>query len=96
MKRLIKSTIKRIWGLTNVVRRPLRRKLDALLGGTIRDPIAQHLHALNVSHHEMNIALNSCIREIARLELQVEELRLQLLEGRGDADSPDDRGAVAA
>jgi hypothetical protein len=84
VKRLIKSAIKRAWGLTGVVRRPVRRKLDALFGGMIRDPIAQHLHALNVSHHEMNITLNSCVREIARLEMQVEELRLQLVEERGE------------
>ncbi|QDV35763.1 hypothetical protein [Tautonia plasticadhaerens] len=86
MKRLIKSSIKKVWGLTDVVRRPVRRKLDALLGGTIRDPIAQHLHALNVSHHEMNISLNSCVREIARLEMQVEQLRIQLAEGRAGAE----------
>lgn len=79
----IKSLMKGAWGLTEVVRRPVRQKIDALLGGTIRDPIAQHLHAINVSHHEMNIALNSCVREIARLEMQVEELRLQL-ERRGE------------
>lgn len=83
MAGMIKSLLKRAWSLTEIIRRPVRQKIDALLGGTIRDPIAQHLHAINVSHHEMNIALNSCIREIARLEMQVEELRLQL-ERRGD------------
>ena len=82
MKRLIKSLIKKAWDVTEIVRRPLRRKLDALLGGTIRDPIAQHLHAINVSHHEMNITLNSCIREIARLEMQIEELRHDLARER--------------
>lgn len=82
MKRLLKSLLKKTWGLTEIVRRPVRRKLDALLGGAIRDPIAQHLHALNISHHEMNITLNSCVREIARLEMQVEDLRLQLIEER--------------
>ena len=88
MTRHIKGLLGKLWRGTDPIRRPIRRKIDAVLGGAIRDPIAQHLHALNVSHHEMNIALNSCVREIARLELQVEELRFQLAD-RHHADRGD-------
>jgi hypothetical protein len=89
MKRLLKAVAAKAWGCTAFVRRPLVRKFDQklerMLGDCVRDPIAHHLHLTNVSHHEMNIALNSCIREIARLEMQVEELRLELARER-DAD----------
>ena len=95
MKRHVKGLLGRLWRGTDAVRRPIRRKVDAVLGGAIRDPIAQHLHALNVSHHEMNIALNSCVREIARLELQVEELRFQLVD-RIEAERGDDSFVDAA
>ncbi|WP_152052873.1 hypothetical protein [Tautonia marina] len=86
MKRLLKSLVRPVWGWTVVVRRPIVRKFDQklerMLGECVRDPIAHHLHLSNVSQHEMNIALNSCIREIARLEMQVEELRLELARDR--------------
>ena len=86
MKRLLKSLVTKVWVWTAAVRRPLvhkfEQKLERMLGDRVRDPIAHHLHTLSVSHHEMNIALNSCIREIARLEMQVEELRLELARDR--------------
>ncbi|WP_169972616.1 hypothetical protein [Tautonia rosea] len=86
MKRFLKSLASKVWGWTAGVRRPIVRKFDQklerMLGECVRDPIAHHLHLTNVSHHEMNIALNSCIREIARLEMQVEELRLELARDR--------------
>ncbi|MEW4571067.1 hypothetical protein AB1L88_24625 [Tautonia sp. JC769] len=87
MKRLLKALAGAAWGRTAIVRRPIERKFDQklerMLGDCVRDPIAHHLHLTNIAHHEMNIALNSCIREIARLEMQVEELRLELARSQG-------------
>ena len=86
MKRLFVSLAAKAWNHSLIVRRPLERrfdeKMERMLGDCVRDPIAHHLHLTNVAHHEMNIALNSCIREIARLEMQVEELRLELARER--------------
>ncbi len=90
MKRWIKSIAKKLWGAAGPIRRPIARRVDDRLQhhlamamrATIAEPLGGVRHELNVVQHrvdllhqEMDLLLDSNIRELARLQLQVETLR---------------------
>lgn len=92
MKRLLKSILKGAWGKTAVVRRPIVRRLDAhverVLDRSVRTPVIEAVqastHATQVLAFDMNLVLNSVVRELARLQLQVEALQQLAEESAAD------------
>jgi hypothetical protein len=84
MKRLFKKLPRTLWGMSAPVSRPVIRKFDRhmmqLLGSfSQRAEVPAHL----------DLALSSVVRELARLEIQVEILQQQI----DDLESSDRDGA---
>lgn len=92
MKRFLKTVLKAMWKKTAIVRRPILRKLDAhvehVLDQSVRTPVMEAVqastHATQVLAFDMNLVLNSVVRELARLQLQVEALQQLAEEGALD------------
>lgn len=93
MKALVKSVIRKIWNLTEFLRRPLRRKFDSVMSRPLRIFVIPRLEGLehgviqsnqkvDLLTHDVNLALNSTVREIARLQMQVEVLQQMLEESQ--------------
>lgn len=95
MKRVLKRLGRAGWSLTGPVRRPLVRKVHQGLTQVLQVAVADPLHAringieagLNLARHEVNVQgeetnlnLDSLVREIARLQYQVESLQSALAE----------------
>jgi hypothetical protein len=93
MKRFLKRIARALWKSAAPVRRPVIRKLDGylertlgpLIQGRIQPPLermeaATHhaAHAINLLSHEMNLVLNSLIRETTRLQMHIEVLEQTL------------------
>jgi hypothetical protein len=74
MKSIIKKLIRSLWRILAPVHRPLIRKFDQHAMRLLRElpppPPA--------SAHDLDLVLNSLVRELARLQLQVEILRHQI------------------
>ncbi len=90
MKSLLKTIIKRCWSWTEFLRRPLRCKFDSVMSRPLRIYMIPRLEGLehgviqsnqkvDLLTHDVNLALNSTVREIARLQMQIEVLQ-QMLE----------------
>ena len=90
MKSLLKAPVRWLWRALRIIRRPVHRKLESFLARTLRDPIIAHVEQsraavergvdplrrdVELLRHDTDLALNSCIREIARLEMQLESFR---------------------
>jgi len=91
MKTLFKAPLRFVWRLTFFIRRPLHARLARLLAETVRDPLLiEHRQGRNAQidelaarvtidgeslRRELDLSLKSCIREIVRLERQIEALR---------------------
>ena len=95
MKQLLKRIARKLWNLTGPVRRPIMRKvhqgLTQVLQVAVTDPIQARLNGLetglNLARHEVhaqgeetNLNLDSLVREVARLQWQVEALQIALAE----------------
>jgi hypothetical protein len=107
MKRLVKSAARRAWGWTSPVRRPANRKATALVAGVIEPALRDEVHPrldhlirgqstlrteVGTYRNETNLLLDSLVREVSRLQDQVETLQGLLLES---LDSRDRLGVVA-
>jgi hypothetical protein len=68
MKRFVKSTLKSAWRMTQPVRRPFLVKFEAYLRRCLR-PSEQLLS------NETNVLMEHVIRELVRLQRQVEYLQ---------------------
>jgi hypothetical protein len=83
MKRLLKRVLKAVWRKTAILRGPITRKLDQHINGLMTQSIQAQLppalsrieHAVNVMAFDTNLVLNSVVREVARLQMQVEVLQ---------------------
>jgi hypothetical protein len=88
MKRLIKRLLKAVWQKTAFLRRPIVRQVDRHLCNLFQhvfqanitnlglaNPSHYHDAAHNTLTYEVNLVLNSVVREIARLQLEVETLQ---------------------
>jgi hypothetical protein len=90
MKRLIKKMLKAMWQKTAFLRRPIVRrldhKLDAILQQVIEKNLATTLQRFETTNncliYEVNLVLNSVVRELARLQMEVETLQ-QMVEDLG-------------
>lgn len=91
MKTLLNRGFKKLWGWSAPLRRPIARKVDghlhAATSRTIQEQVTPALDrvetALQVSHEitrDMDRALNSLVRELARLQMQVEILEQSMKE----------------
>lgn len=71
MKRLIKSTLKGLWRLTQPLRRPVARKCEAFLTRCLRS---------NEQYptEETNALMDHVVRELVRLQRQVDYLQQTL------------------
>ena len=80
MKRLFKQPARILWRITGPLRRPLIRKFDRHLL-QLFGSVAVHCNA----PADLELTLSSVVRELARLQLQVEALQQQIddLEARG-------------
>lgn len=113
MKQLLKRVARKAWNLTAPVRRPIVRKvhqgLTQVLQVAVTDPIQNRLNGLeagvNLARHEVqvqgeetNLNLDSLVREVARLQWQIEAMQIAMAEreaqegglsvlDRGDADT---------
>jgi hypothetical protein len=68
MKRLVKRVLKAIWDATRPLRRPILRKVEAFMIRCLRP--TETLLA-----HETNALMDHLIRELVRLQRQVEGLQ---------------------
>ena len=91
MKRMIKSIARAMWAGIGPVRRPLVRKFHLLMNDRHRSVVdeidqrvAQHFHARSQFAEsivqELNLVLDSMVRELTRLQAQVEVLHQQIEE----------------
>ena len=93
MKRLLKAALRPFKKAAGVLVRPVLRRFEHLLVTVVRDPLHHHVESVRGSNdhgvavmkrelellrHDVDLALNATIREVARLEMQVEELRAVL------------------
>ena len=88
MKHLLKQMARRLWRMSAPVRRPLIRKFDhhmmQLLVARRRSPMPPP-----AAPADFDLALNSVVRELGRLQMQVEILQQQI----EDLQSSDRDGA---
>ena len=84
MKRLFKKLARTLWRISAPVRRPVIRKFDHHMIQLIR-PYSLHPEA----PADLDLALSSVVRELARLQIQVEILQRQI----DDLQSSDGDGA---
>jgi hypothetical protein len=83
MKNLFKRFLKTLWKATGPLRRPLQRKLEAYTQGLAIQMINAYLPtvinrlqgAIGSTTYDTNLVLNSLVREVARLQMQVEILQ---------------------
>ncbi len=95
MKRVLKRLGQAGWKLTGPLRRPVVRKVHQGFTQVLQVAVTEPLHAringieagLNLARHEVsvqgeetNLNLDSLVRELARLQLQVEALQTALAE----------------
>jgi len=74
MNRLLKFPFKVLWRMTAPVRRPLVRRLEALLTRCCSP--TYHLNNTNICHvtEESNLLMDHMVRELVRLQKQVDQL----------------------
>lgn len=106
MKRFLKAILSACWRWTAPVRGPLVRRFDAHLAAAVAPAIrVEPPPRVDESLlREVDLALNSLIREVVRLQMQLEALRPadEQVEGEpgslkllaGDAAGPADRARV--
>ena len=90
MKRLIKRVLKAMWQKTAFLRRPVVRRVDARLNAILQQVIETNLATTlqrfettnNCLIFEVNLVLNSVVRELGRLQMEVETLQ-QMVEESG-------------
>jgi hypothetical protein len=102
MKRLVKSAARRAWRWTSPVRRPASRKATAFVAGVIEPALREEVHPrldhlvrgqsilrteVGTYRNETNLLLDSLVREVSRLQDQVETLQGLLIESL-DARNP--------
>jgi hypothetical protein len=75
MKRLVKRPLQLVWRLTLPARRPLVRRLEDLIARATARPAPQVHVACEVSA-ETGVLMDHMVRELVRLQGQVEALRL--------------------
>ena len=68
MKRLVKRVLKMLWKATSPLRRPILRKAEAFLTRCLRPTEA-------LLAHETNVLMDHVVRELVRLQRQVEGLQ---------------------
>ncbi len=92
MKRLLKTLVRPLWVISAPMRRPVIRKFDEhmlrLLSLVARPP---------ETPADLELVLNSVVRELGRLQVQVEILQQQIddLQARdSDSDHPEGRLSV--
>lgn len=92
MKRLFKGVGKTIWRATGFVRRPLSRRMSRFIAEAVSGQAAEVAQAVHVSRcsadalaEETNLLLDSVVRELARLQRQVETLREAVDQGRASS-----------
>ena|SRR5579871_1563782 len=104
MKGLIKRPLKVMWRLMLPVRRPVVRRLEELIARSTAHP-APHAHVVCEVTAETGVLMDHMIRELVRLQSQVECLRRAIEEitptstslavvGELDGDEPLARSAA--
>ncbi|CAN5617089.1 hypothetical protein BH23PLA1_BH23PLA1_11460 [soil metagenome] len=99
--RFLNAFLKYWWGFTDFIRRPLRRKFDSVMSRPLRLHIIPRMEGLehgviqsnqkvDLLTHDVNLALNGAIREIVRLQMQIEVLQQIIEESRSDDRQPFD------
>lgn len=93
MKRMLKAIARRGWGLTAPISRPIARKVSARLGEVVTSAIRDEVHP-GIAHalqgigvmrsevgtyrNETNLLLDALVREVSRLQDEMEMLREEL------------------
>lgn len=98
MKRMIRKALRSLWLLSAPVRTPLVRKLDAHALHLLRQIPQPQIPQPPGPPADLDLVLNSLVRELARLQMQVELLQQHvedLSNGEGSAH-PESRLAVVA
>ncbi len=75
MRQRIKSVLRRLWRLASPLRRPIVRKFDAYLVERLQrqiKPLAQVVAEQLVQLRELNLCAENTIRELIRLQMQLE------------------------
>lgn len=77
MKRLMKQILRAIWRLTAPVRRPIVRKIEAMLRRCCVQPPAHpaQVHLVCKVSEEAGLLMDHMVRELVRLQSQVERLQ---------------------
>ncbi len=81
MKRLLKQMARRLWRISAPVRRPLIRKFDhhmMQLLHPLSTPSAPLALPPPAAPADLDMALNSVVRELGRIQMQVEALQQQI------------------
>jgi hypothetical protein len=85
MKRLLKKLAKSLWRISAPIRRPAIRKFDhhmielfSSFSLRDRDPANLERARHEVAPANLDLALSSVVRELARLQIQVEVLQQQI------------------
>jgi hypothetical protein len=89
MRQRVKQLLKRLWQITMPLRRPMLRKLDAYLAEQLQRqmrPIVQVVAEQLVQLRELNLCAESTIRELVRLQMQLEAGPLAATDS--DAETP--------
>jgi hypothetical protein len=99
IKRMLRSIAKAGWAGIGPVRRPLIRKFQRSVVDEIGRRVAQHVHTAPASTtlQDIDLVLDSMVRELTRLQAQVEVLQLQVEELTSvtrDAARPESRLSV--
>src|SRR5262245_42806844 len=89
MKRLLRKMVRPFWRMSAPVRRPLIRKFDHHMTQLLRPLASQSPILPPAVPANLDLALNSVVRELARLQVQVEILQQQI----DDLQSSDRDGA---
>jgi|SRR5579885_1917529 hypothetical protein len=78
MKRLFKRMARPLWRMTGPVRRPLLRKFDDHMMQLLRPLAPLQPMMPPAAPADLHLVLNSVVRELARLQMQVEALQQQI------------------
>ncbi|HEV3002879.1 MAG TPA: hypothetical protein VGX78_00390 [Pirellulales bacterium] len=76
MRKWIKKVLSVPWRMASPLRRPMARRLDAYLAEQLQRemrPLVRAVSEQNVQLRDLNLCAESTIRELVRLQIQLEE-----------------------
>jgi hypothetical protein len=77
MKRVLKTLVRPLWRISAPARRPIIRKFDQHMMQLLQ-PLARPVEHRPGAPADLELVLNSVVRELCRLQVQVEVLQQQI------------------